>query len=251
MQHIYNYKFQSIDTRDFTFSPPNTSLLKSSSTYYITDTSPFQCPIFNQGSLGSCLANAIKAMLYIVSQGKVDISRLQLYMCYRAIDGSSLTQDTGGTVRGGMNAIMKYGVCPENMWPYLIQNFARLAPSKAFVSTYKLNNFVYTAVKQNIDSIKASLLINLPIVLGILIYTSFESPNATKYGTIPVPNIKTEKQLGGHAILLVGYDDATAHFKFQNSWGTEWGDKGYGYIPYQYILNSGLTKDLWNVYFTI
>ncbi len=250
MSHIYNYKFQKPDIRDYGFIPTNFSITPSSS-YCITDNPSFACPIFDQGALGSCLANALKAMMYILSRGGVNLSRLQLYMCYRAIDGSSLTTDSGGTVRAGMKAISSYGVCPETTWPYIIANFARLAPNTAFTSTYKLNNFVYTAVQQDIDHLKMSISLNLPIVAGIFVYTSFESANVGQTGVIPVPDIRNEKLLGGHAILLVGYNDTAQVFKFQNSWSMKWGDKGYGYIPYSYILNTGLTRDVWNMYFNL
>lgn len=250
MARVYNYKFQKVDHRDIAFTPSIFSISPSTS-YCITDNPSYTCPIFDQGALGSCLANALKAAMYIGSQGKVDLSRLQLYMCSRAIDGLSLTSDTGDTVRGGMKAISKYGVCKESIWPYVINNFARLAPSSAFVSTYKLNNYIYTAIQQDLSHLKTSLSLNLPIVTGILVYASFESTSATKTGIIPMPNTKTETILGGHAILLVGYNDTTQYFKFQNSWGSGWGDKGYGYIPYNYILNTGLTNDIWNMYFTV
>jgi len=251
MSRVYNHVFQAPDNRDLQFVPSNLSAVIVPSSYYITDNPVFSCPIYDQGNLGSCLANAIKAMMYIVSNGKVDLSRLQLYICFRAVDGSSLTEDTGGTVRGGMKAVGSYGVCPESIWPYVIRNFAKLPPSPAFVSTYKIKNFVYTAIKQNILDLKTSISGNLPVMVGILVYSSFESSIATQYGVIPMPNTNTEQILGGHAILLIGYDDKSQYFKFQNSWGTKWGTNGYGFIPYAYILNSGLTSDLWNMYFTL
>jgi len=252
MSHVYNHVFQAPDNRDLQFVPSNLSSTATvPSFYYITDNSALASPIYDQGNLGSCLANAVKAMMYTVSVGKVDLSRLQLYMCFRAIDGSSLTQDTGGTARGGMKAVASYGVCPESIWPYVIENFAKLPPSPAFVDTYKLKDFVYTAVKQDIAYLKTSILANLPVMVGILIYTSFESPLVNKYGTVPMPNTKTEQLLGGHAVLLVGFDDASQHFKFQNSWGSAWGGGGYGFIPYAYILNNSLTSDLWNMYFSV
>ena len=250
MSYVYNYTFQEPDVRDYDFTPTLFGITPTSS-YCITDNPAFTCPIYDQGPIGSCLANALKTMMFILSSGKVDLSRLQLYMCYRAIDGSSLISDSGGTIRGGMKAISSYGVCPETLWPYVVKNFVRLAPRPAFVSTYKLNNFIYTAVKQNIADLKASISINLPVVAGIMVYTSFESANVAKTGIIPFPDISKEKMLGGHAIVLVGYNDSVQYFKFQNSWSTKWGDKGYGYIPYSYILNTGLTRDVWNMYFNL
>jgi C1A family cysteine protease len=266
MNRIYNYKFQNIDNRDYLFTPlthstndestfltsnENNIKLKLPTSHFITDYSKHQSPILNQESLGSCVANAVKSMMYIISSGKVDLSRLHLYLCYRNIDGSSLCEDAGGTIRSAMKAIKEYGVCEESLWSYNISNFARLPPSKAFTSTYKLNNFVYTSIRQDINDIKTSLHMNLPVILGIMIYSSIDSLITQKYGVIQIPDFEKEKILGAHCIILVGYDDNSSYFKFQNSWGEQWGDKGFGYIPYNYILNNNLTSDIWNMYFTL
>lgn len=249
MSKIYNLKKQDEDNRDFVYKPSTNIVLNNN--HFITDLPKLSCPILDQGSIGSCLANAIYALIYILSNGKYKLSRLQLYMCYRAIDGSSLCDDSGGTIRGGMDAIKKYGISSESFWPYvnLTTNFDKLAPSKSFVSTYTLKNFVYLFIKQDLNSIKKCLMSGKPIVLGIAMYNSFETPDVDKYGVIPIPNTSTETLLGGHAILLVGYDDKTKVFKFQNSWSISWGDNGYGYIPYDYVLNNTLAFDLCTVSF--
>jgi hypothetical protein len=172
-------------------------------------------------------------------------------MCLRASDSSSLTKDTGGTIRGVMKAISKYGACDENLWIYNIANFDKLAPKIAFTNTYNISNFIYTFIIQDYSHIKEVLVSGSPIICGIAVYQSFQSANSNKYGIIPMPNTKTEKLLGGHSILLIGYDDNSKTFKFQNSWGTSWGDKGYGYIPYDYVINNSLCFDLCKVNFNL
>jgi hypothetical protein len=141
MSRIYNLKKQNKDSRDFLYKPNTDIVLKQH--HFITDLPKLNCPILDQGNLGSCLANAIYALIYILSNGKYKLSRLQLYMCFRAMDGSSLSEDTGGTIRGGMSAIKNYGISSEAHWPYVINNFSKLAPSKSFVNTYVLKNVVY------------------------------------------------------------------------------------------------------------
>jgi C1A family cysteine protease len=87
-----------------------------------------------------------------------------------------------------------------------------------------------------------------PIVVGIQVYESFESLEVAKTGQVPMPSSiphKNDKCLGGHAVCIVGYDDAHASFIMRNSWGASWGDKGYFYLPYAYILDQTLTSDLW------
>jgi hypothetical protein len=140
---IYSLKKQNVDERDYIYKLNNKVDIDTLSTnnHFITDLPKLNCPILNQGNIGSCLANAIYALIYIMSNGKYQLSRLQLYMCYRAIDGSSLTDDSGGTIRGSMSAIKNYGISSENFWPYIENNFNKLAPSKSFVSIYPLQRF--------------------------------------------------------------------------------------------------------------
>ena len=246
MNKIYNLQKQNEDKRDYIYQDHS---LDIPTTYFLNDVQMIQCPILDQGNLGSCLPNAVYALFYILSKTNITLSRLQLYMTCRSIDGASLTEDAGSTVRGCMKAISNYGLCDEKIWQYNVSNFDKLAPPNAFKDLYKLNGFIYTFIQQNLKSIKQVLASGYPIVLGILVYSSFENNNASQYGVISLPDVPNETLLGGHAILLVGYDDVKQIFKFQNSWGVGWGDKGYGYIPYSYILNNKLTFDLCTVKF--
>jgi C1A family cysteine protease len=95
----------------------------------------------------------------------------------------------------------------------------------------------------SIDLLKAALAEGLPVVIGIDVYESFESESATATGVIPMPNTSKEQLLGGHAICCAGYDDSSNWVIFRNSWGTSWGDKGYGYLPYAYF--DSLVSDMW------
>jgi C1A family cysteine protease len=244
MSRVYNHKPQLLDNRDFIYQSHSNPTPTS---HFLNDVKMLYCPILNQGNLGSCVAHASYALFYIISSGNMTLSRLQLYLVGRATEGSSLTKDTGLTIRGVMKAISKYGLCNESIWPYVISNFANLAPLTAFKNTYNLSKFKYTFIPQNLNSIKQVLSSGSPIIFGIVVYSSFESSNASKYGVIPMPNISKEKNLGGHAILLVGYDDKSQTFKFQNSWGTSWGNSGYGWIPYAYVVNSNLAFDFCSI----
>jgi C1A family cysteine protease len=88
-------------------------------------------------------------------------------------------------------------------------------------------------------------------MIGIEIYSSFESNDVDRTGIIPTPNRSKEEFLGGHCMLIVGFDNATQYFKVLNSWGTDWGSAGYCFMAYDYILNPLLTPDLFTVSFTI
>ena len=93
-------------------------------------------------------------------------------------------------------------------------------------------------------SMKNSLINNDPFVVGIAIYESFETYKVFKTGMVPMPT-STEKLLGGHAVVCVGFDDIKQVWIMRNSWGINWGDRGYFYLPYLYLLDSHLSTDLW------
>ena len=134
-------------------------------------------------------------------------------------------------------------MCAEKWYPYDTVNFgnpiSQLAIQKAALHT----GHAYYALSNDMTSLKSCLAQGYPFVTGITVYESFESTEAIRTGNIPMPNVATEKNLGGHAILIVGYDDSTSTFKFQNSWGTYVGKGGYFTIPYAYLSNSSLSGD--------
>ena len=91
---------------------------------------------------------------------------------------------------------------------------------------------------------KAALINGTPFVVGILVYSSFETPEVAKTGIVPLPK-DTDQLLGGHAVVCVGFDDNKQQFIMRNSWGTAWGDHGHFYLPYSYLSSSTVTSDLW------
>jgi C1A family cysteine protease len=93
---------------------------------------------------------------------------------------------------------------------------------------------------------KSCLALGYPIVIGFTVYESFETPEVAQTGDAPLPQMG-EKVLGGHAVLVVGYDDATSRFILRNSWGEGWGKNGYFTLPYAYLIDSRLAGDFWTV----
>jgi C1A family cysteine protease len=102
----------------------------------------------------------------------------------------------------------------------------------------------YQRVQQNLISIRRAVASGYAIVFGISVYESFESDGATATGNIQMPE-ESEDLLGGHALVICGYDDDYRRVKFRNSWSEEWGDGGYGTLPYDYVLNPSLASDFW------
>jgi C1A family cysteine protease len=238
------------DQRDKIYLPPVETLTRLPGVKKV-DLRPQSRPVFDQGQLGSCTANALSAAFDFdrVKEGKkfMTPSRLFIYWNERDIEGT-VNQDAGARIRDGVKVLVKFGTPPETEWPYDIDNFT-LKPSPAsFKDAEKNQALVYqriiTPSQDKTRDMFACLANGYPFVAGIAVYESFESSHAAQTGVIPMPSLD-ENLLGGHAILIVGYDYTTERFIFQNSWGTSWGDKGFGYLPFDYLTNKGLASDMW------
>ena len=202
-------------------------------------------PVFDQGNLGSCTANALAGLLeYEDTNVKFTPSRLFIYYNERDIEHTTST-DSGASLRDGMKSLKRYGACNESLWKYDISKFTVRPTHDCYVEALKHRVTKYMKLNQQLDQLKQSLLNGVPFVFGIVVYESFESDEATSTGMIPMPNVEKEKVLGSHAINSAGFSDEKQCFLFRNSWGPEWGDNGYGYIPYDYLLSTDLSSDFW------
>lgn len=216
-------------------------------------------PIENQGALGSCTAHAGVGMLEYYERrttGKhLDGSRLFLYKVTRQLLG--FTGDDGAYLRDTMKAMVLFGVPPEKYWPYVEDKFNDDPSSFCFsfaqnyqaLDYYRLDPSGLTPA-QILDAVKRNLAAELPAMFGFSVYSSMP-PLGDGKGEIPFP-VRGDSLEGGHAVLAVGYDDAkkingqTGALLIRNSWGTGWGDKGYGWLPYAYVLH-GLADDFWSM----
>jgi len=209
------------------------------------------CPgVYDQGELGSCTANAIAATFEfeLMKQKAVSVfmpSRLFIYYNERVIEHSVAT-DSGAMIRDGIKSIANDGVCSEKIWPYDITKFKNKPTASCYTSAKLHQALLYQRVDRKIDQFKGVLAEGYPIVFGFTVYDSFESAAVAKSGKLDMPK-QTEKQVGGHAVLCVGYDDSTQRFIIRNSWGTNWGLKGYFTMPYGYFLEPNLSDDFWAV----
>lgn len=201
--------------------------------------------MYNQGNLGSCTANAL-CYSFVYGDKSWNPSRLFLYYNERMLDKTT-TKDVGSTLSAGIIALQKYGVCSETLWPYNINKFAEKPPVNAYTDGEQHQVLSANRVQQTMTSMKGCLNSGFPFVVGILIYRSFEGSVTTNTGYVPMPNPKTERLLGGHAVTCVGYNDSKAVWIMKNSWGTGWGDRGYFYLPYNYLLSSSLACDMWQI----
>lgn len=209
-----------------------------------------QCPdVLDQGNLGSCTANAIGSLDHFVQmkQGLAAFSPSRLFIYYneRVMEGS-VNEDAGAEIRDGMKSISVRGVCPETMWPYAVSKFNTKPPKKCFTEALRHQAVQYMRVGQTLDQLKGCLSEGYPFVFGFTVFDSFESDRMAKTGMMPMPK-KTEQNLGGHAVMAVGYSEAKKRFLVRNSWGTDWALKGYFWMPYAYMTSSDLADDFWTL----
>jgi C1A family cysteine protease len=208
-------------------------------------------PVLDQLQLGACGPNEISnAMRFCLAREKVSIfqpSRLYIYYFTRLFEGSDINQDTGVSISGACGAVSKYSACSENNWGYDITKFTLQPPRNALIAAHThIPGFKFLQVPQNLTSIKTALVSGFPILIGVQLYSSFESDEVTKTGVVPMPDTKKEQLLGGHCLMIIAYDDKTQTFTGMNSWGggpNGWGQQGFFTIPYAYILDPNLGGD--------
>jgi C1A family cysteine protease len=205
-------------------------------------------PVENQGELGSCTANALAGALeYLMIKDKVtfcDMSRLFIYYNERVIEHSVKT-DSGAMIRDGIKTLAKQGVCTEKKWPYITPRFTSKPPKACYTEALSYQILSYARIN-TLDEMRTCLAERFPFVFGFSVYESFESQIVARTGVVNMPK-KNESMLGGHAVLGVGYDDKSKRFIVRNSWGTDWGKKGYFTMPYDYMTDRNLSDDFWTI----
>lgn len=235
------------DYRDQLFAAPPLYLTSLPSK---VDLRPVCPPVYDQGQLGSCTANAI-AGAFQFEQIKQKLpntfrpSRLFIYYNERVMEGT-VYQDSGAQIRDGIKSVGNLGDCPETDWPYNIAKFAVTPSSKCYKDALLYRALSYQRVSKNLNEMKGCLASGYPFVFGFTVYDSFESPVVAKTGIMPMP-ASGESVLGGHAVMAVGYDDHKQMFIVRNSWGAGWGLKGYFMMPYTYLIQPGLSSDYWTI----
>lgn len=205
---------------------------------------------WDQGNLGSCTAQAAGAAcmfndVYDKDMPVVVPSRLFVYYATRTLEGTK-NIDSGATLRNTLKAIATWGYPPEDKWPYDISKFA-VRPSEDVIGVAAKEKIkTYERVERNLDHFREVINEGHPIIIGFSVYGSIYGRNVKKTGFIPVPKAGENRQ-GGHAVLVCGYDDTKKALIIRNSWGEDWGEEGYGYLPYAYIEDPRLSHDFWTL----
>ncbi len=253
----------------------NLGKLKMKSMEDFVDLRKYCTEIRDQQNLGSCTAHAATGMVeYYLKRAfeeEATCSRLFVYKTTRNLMG--VTGDTGAYLRNTMGSLVLCGVPPEKYWPYTDNKIRSSIELKTFDD--EPTAFIYSIAdnyeslvyfchdpldrrkspEDILNSVKLYLAAGIPAMLGFYGFGSFN--DNVNPGEIPFP-CPGEKIQWGHAILAVGYDnqkkikntrscnETKGALLIRNSWGKDWGDRGYGWLPYEYI-HKGLASDFWSL----
>lgn len=173
-----------------------------------------------------------------------ELSRLFLYWMTRVmIEGRPAAEDGGAYIRSVMSALAKHGTCLESLWPF--NKSVSANPSNSAKEDALNRQILEYRRCTDLKSIKQCVADGYPVEIGFSVPESIDSGDTQFTGVVKFPTVN-ERIVGGHAVLVVGYNDKTKLLCFLNSWGEGWGDKGYGYLPYEYITK-GMASDFWTV----
>jgi C1A family cysteine protease len=246
------------DQRDFTYAAPP-KLAKQNLPGNIDLRQVWNEPCFQQGDLGSCTSNAIAGAIEfaLFKEGSPSFtpSRLFIYYNERVIEGTVST-DNGAEIRDGIKSVAGVGYCGEDVgspppgcpadsiWPYDITEFADQPPQACYdcAGNHKIGS--YLSISQNLADMQGCLGEGFPFIIGFTVYQSFLDMTAP--WDVPMPQ-QGDIVKGGHAVLVMGYDNGEQLFICRNSWGPTWGDGGYFYMPSAYLLDNNLSSDFWTI----
>ena len=268
----YGYLPELTDIRDYTVKDvrpelPNTLKFGPQAIEELAkqvNNSKYCSPTHNQGAQGSCTGQSAVALFEYMERkagGRhIDGSRSFVYYNSRLHAGLNVSQDTGSYIRSTIKAIVVDGIAEESKFPYNPNDW-KTKPSEAIYRNalnFKATKYVRLddGTAGLIDRMRSFVNNGYAINFGFAVYECIDDVSS-KVPVIPFP-ARTEKQQGGHAVIICGYDDEAPSrnsrdknetkgaFLCQNSWGTAWGNKGFFYIPYKYF-ETQLALDVWTV----
>lgn len=252
MRH-YGWKHSHPDTRDYRVALPTPTAIAVLPP--AVDLRTLDPMVLDQGQLGSCVANAVGMMHHFLQIKERHArpfvpSRLMLYYDSRVIE-NTVGFDAGTSPADTLWTLHVKGACPETEWPYAISQFAVQPPALAYTQGLDAVALKYASLNVNpnqdqITPLKAALARGYPFVFGFDVYGQFETVGGD--GNVDLPGPSNSQYMGGHCMLVVGYDDRhrQGDFLVKNSWNTDWGMGGFCWFPYAYMLQC---YDQWMLYY--
>lgn len=231
---MFRVKADKPDARDFKYAVDYSENLPVR-----IDLRPWCSAVEDQLHLGSCVGQAIvgafELMINRLYPDKfIDLSRLYVYYNARLYEGGYyLDQDVGAYVRDGIKSVNKWGVCSELLWPYIIDRFDDSPSLESYEDGERRIIKKYYRVN-DVKDMTYALNKFYPVVISMNVYNSFYDLDQQDVRVLPMPTAK-EEIIGGHAVTLVGYDLDRQQFIARNSFGEDWGDRGYFWIPFDYV----------------
>lgn len=234
----------SLDARDYHFAPTRAMLRRLPDK---VDLREHASPVIDQGNLGSCVGCSSAAAYELVAhkQGSAfNGSELFAYWNARTYIGTT-GYDSGAEIRDGIKGLNEFGLAAASAWPYKIKQAFTKPNAKAFSDGLLHQVVRYERVDNvSIRNVKAALAAGCPVVFGFTVYASFDRIGSS--GKMPMPK-RGEAPLGGHAVTTVGYDDSRSALLVKNSWGANWGAKGYFWMPYEFASDGQYASDFWKL----
>jgi len=250
------------DNRDYIYTIMAGKVIKDASP---VDLRPYMPPVRYQGQLGACTAFGATSLVHFArrKQKLQEWAPAPLFTYYttRQIE-NTVSKDAGAMVRDALKSAVVYGVVPESKFPYIISKFAtkplpsiyteaekhQALPDYRNVNGKLVNLGYYRLIDGKLADMLACLAEGYPFMFGMSVYPAFVSTTVAKTGIVPAPGVK-ERTIGGHCMTCVGWKliNNIQYFIVLNSWGVNWGDKGYCYIPFSYMSDPNQTNDLWTI----
>lgn len=195
-------------------------------------------PVLDQGALGSSSAHAISTAYRFI---RPEFTPSPLFVYFNARNSKNTPDESPVSIGDDLNNLQ--GFCSESTWPYDITK-AKMKPSEACYKEADISGYVLKNIRQDLSSMLNAINDGVPFFTNIAVFPAFTNTIVAKTGKIPLP-ARDAKPIGGQTIVVCGYDARTQLWLCQNSWGTGWGEKGYFYLPFMYLLDSSLCSELW------
>lgn len=174
------------------------------------------------------------------------VSRLFQYYATRVIEGT-VEEDSGAYIRDAIKAAVQSGVAREAIWKYKPEKFTTRPPQKVWDEAVKHVVASYHRIDDgDLETMKQALAGGHLVGFGFTVYSNLMTQETAASGVLDMPGPHDQVE-GGHAVCLVGYDDERRMFKVRNSWSRDWGQKGYFWMPYDFVGDASLANDFWVV----